>query len=865
MLINYVPGEECRIAIVEDGRLEELYHERASSESHVGNIYKGKVVNVEPSIQAAFIDFGLERNGFLHISDLHPKYFPGQHKEELERVGEKTPRRDRPPIQRCLRRGQEILVQVLKEGIGTKGPTLTSYLSIPSRFLVMMSDMEKLGVSRKLEDDEARRRLRDVIAKLKAPAGFGIIGRTAASEQSEAVLKRDLAYLKRVWKQIDKRAKEVRVGELFAESDLVIRTIRDVYSADIERIIVDNASAARRAMDFLTISNPRSGANVLVYRGGVPLFHRYDLERQIENINARTVPLPSGGSLVIDSTEALVAIDVNSGKMRDNRDAETTAYKTNLEATDEICRQLRLRDLGGVIVNDLIDMRNLKHRRDIEQRFRNNLKNDRARTRIGPISQFGILEMTRQRMRPSLKNSIYVACDHCKGSGHSKSAESVVLDVMRRLALAVSFEPVTRIELTVSPDVAFQLLNRRRAQLVDLEQRRGTPVMVRVNAGGPIDFVSLDCYDSRGGLVPAETRGADNHANWSADLIDVETLRQQEREAGILTDEPVEPMDEEVEDETSSEDGVAKPAGKPESGDEAQPQPEPRRGRRRRGRRGGRGGEATQPQPEAAAAQEAQPSADALPVEREQEPDQQPLFADHDDEAPAPAPGDQPEQERAPQPESTPVAGDAGKPKVPVVWRSRQDVTPEAMEDEPAEPQPETHESAPLARIARAEARAREAGLPTDAGMEEGGDGPRRRRRRRGGRRRRRGGQGGQGGQSSGQTQGQGQGPGHSGGSHAPAAPPRRPDQDPAGSMDDYEDHEPGDVNGNMVEPMDEGENEGDDAGPVEAQDQPQGSGQPQGQGQGGRRRRRRRRGGRGRNRNRGGGGGGNGGGGNQG
>ena len=501
MLINYVPGEECRIAIVKDNRLEELYQERASAESHVGNMYKGKVVNVEPSIQAAFIEFGLERNGFLHISDLHPMYFPGEAKEQTERIGKKTPRRDRPPIQRCLRRGQEILVQVLKEGIGTKGPTLTSYLSIPGRFLVMMPHMERLGVSRKIDDDETRRATRQLLDELNPPDGFGFIVRTAGNGRPKTELKRDLAFLQRLWKAIDSRMQETQIGELYIESDLVIRTIRDVFSSDINRIVVDNEAAARRARDFLRIVNPRSSSNVAFYDDPIPLFHRYKLEEQLENINARTVPLPSGGTLVIDQTEALVAIDVNSGKMRENRDAETTAYRTNFEAADEICRQLRLRDLGGVIVNDLIDMHQANRRRDIEQRFRENLRRDRARSRILSISQLGILEMTRQRMRPSLSRSIHIDCHHCDGSGRVKSPESVVLNVMRRLALLLSQSSVAKAELTVSPDVAFELLNRKRTQLVELERRCNKPVVVRVDPNESLDFVRLIGLDERGGEV----------------------------------------------------------------------------------------------------------------------------------------------------------------------------------------------------------------------------------------------------------------------------------------------------------------------------------------------------------------------------
>lgn len=501
MLINYVPGEECRIAIVVDGSLEEFYQERASAGSHVGNIYKGKVTNVEPSIQAAFIDFGEGRNGFLHITDLHPSYFSAKHREETEQVGSKTPRHERPLIQKCLKRGQDILVQILKEGIGTKGPTLTSYLSIPGRFLVMMPQMQRLGVSRKVEDDDARRAMRKILSELKPPDGFGFIVRTAGIGQTKADLKRDLAYLVRLWKSIERRKKELRgVGELYTEQDLIIRTIRDVFTNDITRVVIDNPQAARRAHDFLAIASPRSRPKVAYYHDPVPLFHRFDIESQIESIKAREAPLKSGGSLVFDQTEALVAIDVNSGKSRSARDAETNAFNTNMEAVDEICRQLRLRDLGGVIVNDLIDMRDLKRRKQVETRFRNNLKNDRARTRVGSISQFGLLEMTRQRMRPSLESSQSSTCVACEGNGHVKSPESIVLDVMRRLALVLHRDMVVRAELIISPDAAFQLLNRKRSQLVELERRYGKPVTVRVG-GTSVSYVEIRLFDERGGQM----------------------------------------------------------------------------------------------------------------------------------------------------------------------------------------------------------------------------------------------------------------------------------------------------------------------------------------------------------------------------
>ncbi|MEM6393201.1 MAG: Rne/Rng family ribonuclease [Planctomycetota bacterium] len=501
MLINSTPGEETRIAVVRDSKLEDFYQERASAQSHVSNIYKGVVTNVEPAIQAAFVDFGLERNGFLHVSDLHPKYFPGKEREAFEKVGHKIAKRDRPPIQKCLKRGDRIVVQVLKEGLGTKGPTVTSYLSIPGRFLVMMPDMKHHGVSQKIEDDATRREMRDLLKSLNPPEEFGFIIRTAGLNQTKTDLKRDLAYLQRLWKSIEKQQKKrARTIELYAENDLVIRTIRDVFTPDTKRIVCDNLDAARRAHEFLSVANPRTKSRVVYYQDPIPLFHRHRLEQQIANISAREVPLPSGGALVFDQTEALVAIDVNSGKSRAARDAETNAYETNKEAVDEICRQLRLRDLGGLVVFDLIDMMQSRHRRAIENRIRNHFKKDRAKTRVGSISQFGMLEMTRQRMRPSLETAIYAQCKHCQGRGFTLSAESVLLAVMRRLTVAMQHKNVARLELTISPDVAFHLLNRKRNELTHLEETFGTPVLVRVG-GITLDHIDIQAFNESGNAL----------------------------------------------------------------------------------------------------------------------------------------------------------------------------------------------------------------------------------------------------------------------------------------------------------------------------------------------------------------------------
>ncbi len=508
MLINVSEGEECRIALLEDGRLDELYMERTSATSHVGNIYKGRVTNVEPSIQAAFIDFGLGRNGFLHISDLMPTYFGRRGEDIQETVGRKMARRDRPPIQRCLRRGDDIVVQIIKEGIGTKGPTLSTYLSIPGRILVMMPGMGKMGVSRKIEDDEERRRLRQILDSLKPPKDVGFIIRTAGVGKTKTEIQRDLTYLTRLWQNFEKKRESTPAPvELYTEGDLVTRTVRDLFSADVDRIVIDSKEVAKRIKEVIKLANPRAKNKVDLYEEPVPLFHQYNIEREIEQMYSRHVPLPSGGSLVIDSTEAIVAIDVNSGKFRDHSDAEMTAFKTDMEAADEIPRQLRLRDLGGVIICDFIDLRYERHRRELEERLHDNFKDDRAKTKVLRMSQFGIIEMTRQRMRPSLKRSIYFDCPHCKGAGLVKTHESMSLDVMRRLAIAVNDLKVARVELAVCPEVSFYLLNRRRQQIVELEERTKKRVVIRSEPTLGLDEMKLDLYDNRDGLVVLDELG----------------------------------------------------------------------------------------------------------------------------------------------------------------------------------------------------------------------------------------------------------------------------------------------------------------------------------------------------------------------
>ncbi|MHC4311146.1 MAG: Rne/Rng family ribonuclease [Planctomycetota bacterium] len=404
MLINVAESEECRVAVVEGGSLEELYVERTSIGSHVGNVYKGKVANIESGIQAAFIDFGIGRNGFLHISDLHPRYFTKSGGGRADNIGRRKSLKQRPLIQDCLRKGQELVVQVTKEGVRTKGPTLSTYLALPGKYLVMMPWMHKHGISHKIEDEDERKRLRQILAQSKPPKGIGFIIRTAGQGCSKRDVQNDLKYLKRLWTAIEKRIDSERApGELYQESDLVIRTIRDVFNSKISKIICDSETVVRKIRDFLAIATPRLKRRATYYDGNVPLFHKYRIEGEITKVQSRTVELKAGGSIVIEQTEAMVSIDVNSGRHRKPKSAEQTAYETNMEAATEIARQLRLRDLGGLIICDFIDMQSEKHRRDVEKVFRTAAKADRARSRILRMSRFGVLEMTRQRIRPSLQ------------------------------------------------------------------------------------------------------------------------------------------------------------------------------------------------------------------------------------------------------------------------------------------------------------------------------------------------------------------------------------------------------------------------------------------------------------------------------
>jgi ribonuclease E len=443
-----------------------------------------------------------------------PADSPGRRGDEPAR-GARSPRGRgpvKPPIQEIFRRGDEVLVQVIKESIGTKGPTLSTYISIPGRYLVLMPGLNRVGVSRKIVDEGQRRKLREIMNELNPPKGLGFIVRTAGLERTKRELARDLAYLLRLWKVILRRIKKSKAPTpIYQESDMIIRTIRDIFNSEIDTIWIDEPSAFERAQDFLRIVMPRFVSRLKLYDEKVPLFHRYGIEDEIAKIQRRHVPLPEGGSIVIDQTEALVAIDVNSGNFRVEDDAERTAYEMNLRAAKEIARQLRLRDLGGVIVNDFIDMREERHSRGVERALREAIKRDRARTKILRMSAFGLIEMTRQRIRPSLKRSIYEDCRHCGGAGVAKTAESMAIDVMRLLALATHREEIRRIVVTVHPHVATYLSNRKRKQIAKFEAECNMTIQVGFGDDAPAEHLKIECYDANGNEVRPFPQPASAH------------------------------------------------------------------------------------------------------------------------------------------------------------------------------------------------------------------------------------------------------------------------------------------------------------------------------------------------------------------
>jgi ribonuclease E len=474
MLINAEDAEESRVAIVADGILEEFDIETSHKEQNKSNIYKGVVVKVEAGLQAAFVEYGGKRAGFLPLGEVHPTCYADP---DLAKRG------GRVRIHDVLKRNQELLVQVVKDEIGTKGAALSTYISLPGRYLVLMPGVDATRVSRKIEDEAQRRQLKEIVAQLAPPPGTGVIIRTAGLDRTKQELQRDMAYLLKLWETILAQGKELPAPSVvYEESDLVIRSIRDYFTPDIAEILVDDREVFKRAREFLQAIMPRYVSRIKMYRERRPIFSKYQLEEQIEAIFEDKIPLKSGGSIVIERTEAMVSIDVNSGRSTQERGMEETAFKTNMEAGEEIARQLRLRDLGGLVVIDFIDMRDRKHIQEVERSLKNALKRDKARTEMSRISKFGLLEVSRQRLKPALQDETTLPCPHCKGQGLIRSKESLGLTVLRRIQAAAVKGSLLAAKAKVPLDAANYLLNEKRDRLLKLEQEYGIRIHVEGDA-----------------------------------------------------------------------------------------------------------------------------------------------------------------------------------------------------------------------------------------------------------------------------------------------------------------------------------------------------------------------------------------------
>jgi ribonuclease E len=666
MLVNALDPEESRIGVVENGVLQELHVELASREAYLGNVYKGKVVNIEPSIGAAFVSFGGRVNGFLHVSDVLPAYgrpdfqledviegrarvdaedgpesvqqaladdedddvdgadgasnakaggdgsdaeadsaatddashdddhgghehdedhehahvhdahgedahrgdvehghdgadadehahadgeehdgghaseaHVGEHDSEAshasadaqgephdgnaetgaaesaqqnaggegveavkDRRGKRRGRhrerpqrsasRPRPTIDQLLKKGQEVVVQITKEGIGTKGPTLTTYVSMPGRCLVLMPSLPKCGVSRKIEDHKERKRLKRIVRELDETGhgGIGFIVRTAGVNKSLSDLQRDRDYLKKIWEMVAARLKVTRAPALlYQESDLVLKAMRDLFTPDIAEVVVDSEDVYLRIRDFAEKLMPHMADRIKQHEQTTPLFHSFGIEKDVEALYQPKVELANGASIVIDQAEALVAIDVNSGKFKPGADLDDTAYRTNLDSIPEIVRQLRLRDLGGLIIIDFIDMAQEKHRRSVEKRLIDELRGDRSRIKVGRISPFGMLEITRQRVGPGLKRTVFMQCPHCKGAGWSRTIQSKALSVLREVRALLNLKGYSMLQVFANPGVNDYLSNYKRRPILDLEDAVGKTVVFRPEPTYPIDVV----------------------------------------------------------------------------------------------------------------------------------------------------------------------------------------------------------------------------------------------------------------------------------------------------------------------------------------------------------------------------------------
>jgi ribonuclease G len=468
---------ETRVAVLEEGRLEEFNIERTSDERLVGSIFKGKVRNLEDGLKAAFVDIGFEKNAFLHYWDIVPANFDSG----VEIVERDVKRRDKPritqkDIPRLYPPGSEIIVQVTKGPIGTKGPRVTTNLALPGRYLVLLPNSDQSGISRKIENQEERQRLKKILRGLHIPDGMGVIIRTVGEGQQARYFIRDLALLLEEWQAINEKIqKQPTATCVFQEPDLIERTVRDFLTEDVERIVIDNHREYERVRNMIGRISKRSILKVKLYSESQPSFDRFNITRQLENAFTRQVLLKSGGYIVIDETEALVAIDVNTGRHKGGKDQDSTITKVNLEAAEEIARQLRLRNMGGLIVLDFIDMRSRRDQQAVYNKLRDGLRRDKAKTHVLPISQLGLMEMTRQRHSESVRASVYDDCPYCKGRGKVKSNLTMSVEIQRKLGEILKKrtrdESDFQLRIVVNPTVLERLRTEDEKLLIDMEKK----------------------------------------------------------------------------------------------------------------------------------------------------------------------------------------------------------------------------------------------------------------------------------------------------------------------------------------------------------------------------------------------------------
>ncbi len=550
MLINAQRPEELRVAIVHGNALENYKVDVAEAGLTRGNIYRGIIANIQPSLNAAFIDYGTERHGFLAIQDVVPDAFY------------RHPKNPHPRIEEVLEKGKPIVVQVTKDPMGQKGAALTTSLSLAGRYLVLTPFDDTRGVSRKVEDEDTRKKLKGLANSLDLPQGCGVILRTNALGQTKTTLNRDLAALLRLWKRVQAAAIQGKGTRLlYSDQDLILQALRDYLDPTIAEVLADDDEAYRKAQAYIQAFLPRSKTRLVRYSDRLPLFSRYDLEPQIDRIYERRVELPSGGSIVIDATEALTAIDVNSGRSTRAATQEETAVHTNLEAAAEVARQLRLRDIGGIVVVDFIDMRASKNQRRVEKDLKEALKNDKARTTVGRISANGLLEINRQRIQQALQLRTHRTCPTCNGVGSLASEEMVSLSILRRVEARAATGSIQGVRISLHPELADALQNHYRRELGALEEEFDIEIEIIAQPGLHRPEERLDWQKRERPVRPPKQAAPVILQPWDLALPGLE-----EEEEEIIDVEPVEAEDREE---------------KPETAEEAEQ-------RRRRRRRGGR-------------------------------------------------------------------------------------------------------------------------------------------------------------------------------------------------------------------------------------------------------------------------------------